>query len=288
MNCGSLDNLNPSTRWGLSSKAFQIRPIVDLLSPERSAIFARDQCVAFAGVDSNVATTTSSTRSAPITGGRPGRGSSTNPSRRSSTNRARHLPTVAAAHPSSTATVLLSMPPAHASTIFDRNANACADFARRDHRDSWARSSSVNTSSAFGRPDLAIPQPTTYPANFRRRTLVPLGISHRSELVGQVRPRLGGGKLPDGVTRGAGAPRVQQLLEARRRDRRQLSHRASPIGDRDSLPGGGVGDDGRGVLLQRTNPYPCHVLHCSTSGLKVASSCNKVQADRGLMRPGHC
>jgi len=39
---------------------FQIRPIVDFDSPVRSAILARDQCVAFAGVDSNVATTTSS------------------------------------------------------------------------------------------------------------------------------------------------------------------------------------------------------------------------------------
>jgi len=47
-------------RWGLSSKDFQILPIVDFDSPVRSAILARDQCVAFAGVDSNVATTTSS------------------------------------------------------------------------------------------------------------------------------------------------------------------------------------------------------------------------------------
>jgi len=56
-----LDSLNVSARCGLSSNAFQIRPIVDGDSPLRSAIFARDQCVAFAGVDSSVATTTSST-----------------------------------------------------------------------------------------------------------------------------------------------------------------------------------------------------------------------------------
>jgi hypothetical protein len=49
---------------------------------------------------------------------------------------------------------LLSAPPAHASTILDRNANACADFARRDHETSWERSASVNTNSAFGRPVL--------------------------------------------------------------------------------------------------------------------------------------
>jgi len=89
-----LDNLNPSLRCGLSSNARQIRPMLDLDSPLRSAILARDQCVAFAGVASSVATTTSSTCSAVIEAGRPGRGSSLSPSNRSSTNRARHLPTV--------------------------------------------------------------------------------------------------------------------------------------------------------------------------------------------------
>src|SRR5674476_476268 len=173
VNSGSLDSLNPSARWGLSSKVRQIRPIVDFDKPVRSAIFARDQCVAFAGVDSKVATTTSSTWSTPITGGRPGRGSSRSPSRRSSTNRARHLPTVPAAHPTRAATVLLSTPSAHASTIRERNANACDDFARRDHRVSCSRSSSVNTSSTFGRPVLAIPESITYPDNFRCTTLGP-------------------------------------------------------------------------------------------------------------------
>jgi hypothetical protein len=56
-----VDSLNPSTRCGLSSKAFQIRPIVVLDNPDRLAIDARDQCVAFLGVSSNVATTIAST-----------------------------------------------------------------------------------------------------------------------------------------------------------------------------------------------------------------------------------
>ena len=47
-------------------------------------IDARDQCVALAGVDSNVATSTCSSGSALIDAGRPGRGPSSNPSRRSS------------------------------------------------------------------------------------------------------------------------------------------------------------------------------------------------------------
>ena len=76
-NSGSLDSLKSSLRCGCSSKAFQIRPIVDLDSPQRSAIDARDQCVALAGVDSSVATTTSSTCSAVTNAGRPGRGSLT-------------------------------------------------------------------------------------------------------------------------------------------------------------------------------------------------------------------
>jgi hypothetical protein len=49
-------------------------PMLDFDSPERPAIFARDQWVAFTGVDSSVATTTSSTCSAVIETGRPGRG----------------------------------------------------------------------------------------------------------------------------------------------------------------------------------------------------------------------
>ena len=130
-NCGSLEILNPSWRCGLSSNDLQIRPMVDLDRPERSAIFDRDQCVAFFGIDSSVATTTSWTCSAVIVGGRPGRGSSTRPSRRSCRNLARHVPTVFVEHPTRSATVLLSRPSPQPSTIRDRNASACADFALR-------------------------------------------------------------------------------------------------------------------------------------------------------------
>src|SRR6266540_811488 len=70
-NSGSVDSLKVSTRCGLSPNLRQIRPIVDLLSPERAAIDVRDQCVAFPGVSSSVATTTASTCSTVIDGGRP-------------------------------------------------------------------------------------------------------------------------------------------------------------------------------------------------------------------------
>src|ERR1700735_754367 len=135
-NSGSFDNLNPSLRCGFNSNAFQIRPIVDGDSPLRSAILARDQCVAFFGVDSNVATTTSSTCVAVTVGGRPGRGSSTNPSRRDSTNLVRHLPTVAGDTASRIATSLFERPAAQPRTIRDRNAKACDDVRRRVHRTS--------------------------------------------------------------------------------------------------------------------------------------------------------
>ena len=128
----SLDSLNPSVRWGLRLNPFQIRPIVDLESPLRSAIFFRDQWVACSGVDSRVATTTSSTCSAVIVGLRPERGSSTNPSSRDSTNRDRHLPTVGIETPSCAATSLLVRPLAQAKTIRERNARACADFLHRN------------------------------------------------------------------------------------------------------------------------------------------------------------
>src|SRR5829696_6132461 len=49
MNWGSLDSLKVSVSCGLSRNAFQIRPTVDLLSPDRLAIDARDQWVASVG-----------------------------------------------------------------------------------------------------------------------------------------------------------------------------------------------------------------------------------------------
>jgi len=88
------------------------------------------------GVDSSVATTTSSTCSAVIVGLRPDRGSSTKPSNRDSTNLDRHLPTVGIETPSCAATSLFVKPVAQASTIRERNARTCADFLRRTHRSS--------------------------------------------------------------------------------------------------------------------------------------------------------
>ena len=148
---------------------FQIRPIVDLESPLRSAIFFRDQWVACFGVDSRVATTTSSTCSAVIVGLRPERGSSTKPSSRDSTNRPRHLPTVGIETPSCAATSLFVKPAAQAKTIRERNARACADFLRRTHRSSCSVSSDVNSSNAFGRPVMA--QYYHMTTKLRRRTL---------------------------------------------------------------------------------------------------------------------
>ena len=145
-----------STRWGLSPKSRQIRPIVERLRPERCAIEARDQCVAFTGVCSNVATTTSSTRSSPIEGGRPGRSSSINPSSRLATNRVRHFVTVVGCTRNCAAMSLLDIPSAQPNTILQRCASTCDDFARRDHRSSCARSCAVRITSAGGRPVRAI------------------------------------------------------------------------------------------------------------------------------------
>ena len=189
------ESLKPSARCGLRLKAFQIRPTDDFDSPQRSAIFARLQWVAFFGVDSSVAITTSSTWSAVMDRSRPGRASSTSPSRRCSTNRARHLPTVALEHRRSAATLLLSAPSAHASTMRERNASDCVDFARRVHRSSCSRSWSSRINGAFGRPVLAIPQATTYHTLLWRRTLDDLFL--RSVVVGGQGP--GGGRAGDAV-----------------------------------------------------------------------------------------
>ena len=83
----------------------------------RSVIFALDQCVAFPGVDSNVATTTFSTCSAVTVAGRPGRGSSTRPTRRCSRNRDRRLPTVGRLTSSRSATTVFASPAALSNTI---------------------------------------------------------------------------------------------------------------------------------------------------------------------------
>jgi hypothetical protein len=53
-------------------------------------------------------------------------------------NRRHHLLTLLGATPRSSATCLLVTPCcAQANTIRDRNADACYDLARRDHRISW-------------------------------------------------------------------------------------------------------------------------------------------------------
>jgi len=156
MNCGSLLILKVSARCGLSPKAFQIRPTVDLDNPDSLAIDARDQWVASAGWRSSVATITSSICPSPICRGAPGRGSSASPSNRSTTNRCRHLHTICCDTPSSAATSLLGFPAAQPNTIRHRCASACEDFARRAQRCNVSRSSSVNTNSATGRPLRAI------------------------------------------------------------------------------------------------------------------------------------
>jgi hypothetical protein len=121
-------------KCGLMSNLRQIRPIADLDSPDRSAIEARDQCVASGGISSSVAVRTSSTLSSKIDGGRPGRGSSSSPSHRRARNRLRHLLTVLSSTRKSAATCLFEPPSAQASTILARNASAWLVLARRAHR----------------------------------------------------------------------------------------------------------------------------------------------------------
>jgi hypothetical protein len=93
-----------------------------------------DQCVASLGVVSNVVVITRSTSASAsaIVRGRPGRGSSSRPSNRSTANRLRHFVTVCRAIWSCYAITVFDSPAAsaHASTIRDRNANACALLGR--------------------------------------------------------------------------------------------------------------------------------------------------------------
>ena len=154
MNCGSTDSLNVSTRCGLSPNSRQIRPIVERDRPVSAAIEARDQCVASFGVRSNVATITASICSSPMLRGPPGRGSSSQ-----AVQALVHEPAPPLAHrrrhnPKLRCDLRVVQTLRTASTIFDRNAKACADFARRDHRSNCSRSSSLNINSAFGRPVL--------------------------------------------------------------------------------------------------------------------------------------
>jgi hypothetical protein len=54
--------------------------------------------------------------------------------------------------PSSSAIVVFGLPAAQASTIRDRNANACDPECRRDQRTSVSRSSSASSIATDGRP----------------------------------------------------------------------------------------------------------------------------------------
>ena len=156
MNCGSGDNLNDSTRCGFSANARQMRLTADCDMPVAAASERVDQCVAFAGVSSNVLTITRSTSSSVTVRGAPGRGSSQSPSKRRSRNRVRHFATVPRVTPSRSPIAVFDPPSAHANTIRHRNANACALFSRRAHRASVSRSSSLNTTTAAGVPGCVI------------------------------------------------------------------------------------------------------------------------------------
>jgi hypothetical protein len=62
------------------------------------------------------------------------------------------VPTVCGHTPNSAATCLFALPSAQPSTIRLRKASDCDDFARRDQRSNVSRSTSVNNTSATGRP----------------------------------------------------------------------------------------------------------------------------------------
>jgi hypothetical protein len=69
------------------------------------------------------------------------------------------------------ATSTLDKPSAQASTIRQRNANACAELARRAHLCNVSRSWSLRTNPTLDRPRPAILESYNLMANFRRRTL---------------------------------------------------------------------------------------------------------------------
>ena len=132
MNCGSVDSLKSSIRWGFNPNVRQIREIAVWFNPTRCAIDLVDHCVEpSGGASSKVVTMTCSTMSSVIFRGWPGRGSSSRPSRRLAANRVRHLPTVTGLHRNSPAMSRFSAPSAAASTIRHRNANACPVVGRQ-------------------------------------------------------------------------------------------------------------------------------------------------------------
>jgi hypothetical protein len=105
------------------------------------------------GVLSKVVTTIRSTCSSVTVRGHPGRGSSNSPSSRRSLKRLRHFVTVGREIPSRSAISPFAAPCAAASTIRERNANACAVLRRRDHasnRPSSSSESSIATAIGAG------------------------------------------------------------------------------------------------------------------------------------------
>jgi hypothetical protein len=179
MNCGSVDSLKVSTRYGLSPNARQIREIADGDMPTCRASPLVDQWVASLGEASNVSSSTRSICSSVIVRAAPGRGSSTRPSSRRATNRERHLVTVGRDTPSRAATAWLLAPSAQASTIRHRSASAWPEVARLAQRCSVARSSSDSASSGSLGPRrrggvsvaVSILGPTKPATNQRLRTL---------------------------------------------------------------------------------------------------------------------
>jgi hypothetical protein len=136
INCGSVESLKCSLRCGCKPKARQIRCTLAWLSPLDSTIDLVLQGVASRGVDSNVFTTTASTRSSLILRGAPLRGSSIRPATPRLVNRDRHLRTVALVTCNSSATWVLVTPLAQRSTMRERKAKPCAVVRRRVQRSS--------------------------------------------------------------------------------------------------------------------------------------------------------
>jgi hypothetical protein len=134
---------------GCRPNARQTRETVDCDRPISLAIERVDQCVAFFGVLSKVLVTSAATCSSVTDRGPPEGGLSPRPAIRRSTNRARHRPTACDVDRSRSATSLFV---AHSKMIRHRNAHDFGVDRRRTQPSSAARSSSDNTSSAFGRP----------------------------------------------------------------------------------------------------------------------------------------
>ena len=139
----------------------------------RSAIDARDQCVALAGVCSSVATTTSSTWSSVIDGGRPGRSSSTSPSSRRARNRRAPLAHRRPATPATRRDLLVGRP------VRARQHDP-APQRQRLRRLRPPRPTLQRLPLLIGQHQLGLrapsprhhPTPTLRSTNFRRRTLV--------------------------------------------------------------------------------------------------------------------